>query len=576
LSSFNAWYAGRVSPLPPDLRRALDPYDVVTGPRDLGGELALVVRVGAVDVELALRGVSATASAATTIGGVYLDLDRALAPPDHLRSNDPAYARWLVVDARGLIDPLLADGGRARLQLGRWRVEHPSPGSLRRVLELTARLALAPRHLAERWAALASALGGAWAGTWGTRGETRFVVGTGATALAIEARLRDDGLAVTRLAGERGALEVPLTLAPAEVVAIAGRLGVALTVRAAGPTAIAPLPIASWPSARGGDGGRGPRERTTTGADARPGLDERLVIDGVEVATRCAADLRAATAIAAEAPGARALRVTARPGYRFLRSLFIPEPRLGDAAFDDRYVLEVNDLAWARWWLGPDERDAISATFDPEAAAPFGFALEDGRAGFRAEAAPSRRFIDAARLGAAFLAGRGDRATREWRALAAVLGGTTTGAGFAVDGGLAIRTGRGALTIEIATARLAETLCTMARAGTAGAEEAHRLTVISTRAPDGLADRRGRGDPEVPGPAHHVARASDPTWAAARLAALAPVLAAAQPDRVELRGPEARVIWAGPMLDARRLTAGVELIARVARADPGAIATPYR
>jgi hypothetical protein len=48
-----------------------------------------VVRVGAVDVELALRGVSATASAATTIGGVYLDLDRALAPPDHLRSNDP-------------------------------------------------------------------------------------------------------------------------------------------------------------------------------------------------------------------------------------------------------------------------------------------------------------------------------------------------------------------------------------------------------------------------------------------------------------------------------------------------------
>jgi hypothetical protein len=306
LSSFNAWYAGRVSPLPPDLRRALDPYDVVTGPRDLGGELALVVRVGAVDVELALRGVSATASAATTIGGVYLDLDRALAPPDHLRSNDPAYARWLVVDARGLIDPLLADGGRARLQLGRWRVEHPSPGSLRRVLELTARLALAPRHLAERWAALASALGGAWAGTWGTRGETRFVVGTGATALAIEARLGDDGLAVTRLAGERGALEVPLTLAPAEVVAIAGRLGVALTVRAAGPTAIAPLPIASWPSARGGDGGRGPRERTTTGADARPGLDERLVIDGVEVATRCAADLRAATAIAAEAPGARA------------------------------------------------------------------------------------------------------------------------------------------------------------------------------------------------------------------------------------------------------------------------------
>jgi hypothetical protein len=293
---------------------------------------------------------------------------------------------------------------------------------------------------------------------------------------------------------------VPLTLAPAEVVAVAGRLGVALTVRAAGPTAIAPLPIASWPSARGGDGGRGPRERTTTGADARPGLDERLVIDGVEVATRCAADLRAATAIAAEAPGARALRVTARPGYRFLRSLFIPEPRLGDAAFDDRYVLEVNDLAWARWWLGPDERDAISATFDPEAAAPFGFALEDGRAGFRAEAAPSRRFIDAARLGAAFLAGRGDRATREWRALAAVLGGTTTGAGFAVDGGLAIRTGRGALTIEIATARLAETLCTMARAGTAGAEEAHRLTVISTRAPDGLADRRGRGRSRGAGP----------------------------------------------------------------------------
>ncbi len=244
-------------------------------------------------------------------------------------------------------------------------------------------------------------------------------------------------------------------------------------------------------------------------------------------------------------------------------------------AFDDRYVLDTSDLAWARWWFGATEREAIAATFHAESAQPLGFALADARAAFTADGPPARGYLDAARHAVAFLAARGARASAEWRHLASQLGATVLGDGFTADGGIVARTGRGAATIEVTTARHAGRLVTVARAGTAAPDEPRHLAIRADRVAAPLPPTRGRADPTIDGPDDHTVRASDPAWAAAHVRALTPALAAARPDLIEVAGDRVAVLWAGPLFDLRRLTAGIDLVARVTR--HGALGpAPYR
>lgn len=560
-------YAQPVRGVPLELRRRLALYDVV---RDTAE--GTVVRVGAVDVEVLVRGDRLAATGATHVSGIYIDVDRALPGPAHLGSNDRGYAAILIDAARVALDELLAAGGRARLRFGRWEVERPLTDEAARAVELVARLALAPRELAARWATVAAALGASWSDEWSLTPRTRVALPGGTT---IEATVDESGAAGLMVRGPRGQVPAPLTFDVAAVAALVARVGPAVAPRAAPAVAVAPLPIADWPSTRRAAHVAPGRPLVTDGADARPGLREELVVDGVPVQTRCADDGRR-TEVRAACPGADHLRFEARPGYRFLRSLFLPEPRLGDASFDDRYMLTTSDLGWARWWFGADERAAIAATFHAEATAPFAFQLVDEDVGFAAELAPERRYLDAARIGAAFLAGRGARATDEWRALAASLGGTLVGRDFSADSGLVIRTGRGASAIEITCARRAGGLVTLARAGEEPSVPGPRLILVSSRAPDRLTEPRAGRPPTIAGPEHHDAYATDAAWAAPRLAAIAPVLAGASADRLEVSDGHAVLVWDGPLLDPRRLTAGVELIARISRAGPAGTSAPYR
>jgi hypothetical protein len=574
-----------------EFRRDLEPFVCVRGPSEDGGGLCAVVRAGALDVTVTAHADVVEARAALPVAGLYVDARLSPLAELALHSSDPAYAAALVATTEARLARVIANGGEAQLRFGSWRVRGGAGATPRAVVEVVVALATRPARLAEAWQALAAALGATWRGSWGTRGETAFAVATttGSVSVEVAARADADGVdrvdtAVVATDGRRrarpGVILDPTLLAAAIRELTGADLAIGAPRVAAVAPAAAPLAFADWPATRApvaaaAAAPRGWRPGPPIGADARPGLHEQVVIDGVPVTTSCGDDPRATTAITAAAPGAAGLTLTARPGYRFWRGLFVPEPRLGDAAFDDRYVLDTDDLAWARWWFGAVEREAIAATFHAEAAAPLGFALADGTAAFTADAAPSRPYLDAARHAVAFLATRGARATAEWRQLAGPLDATVQGGAFTADGGVVLRTGRGAVAIEVCAGRHAGRLVTVARAGVAAPDEPRHLAIRADRVADPLPPTRGRADPTIAGPDDHTVRTSDPAWAAAHLAALGPALAAARPALIEIAGPRVVVRWAGPLFEPRRLSAGVDLIARVTRA--GAItAAPYR
>jgi len=574
------------------LRRDLEPFTCVRGPSEDGGGLRAVVRAGELDVTVAQHADVIEASCPLPVSGLYVDV--ALSPLAELdvRSSDAPYARALVATTEARLARVIANGGDAQLRFGAWRVRGGLGATPRAVVEVVVALATRPARLAEAWQALAAALGGAWRGAWGTRGETAFAVATttGAVTVEIAPRADDDGVEHVhtcvsardrRRVARPGVILDPLAIAAAIVELTGAPLAIgAPRVTATSAPAAAPLAFADWPATRApgstaAAAPRGWRPGPPIGADACRGLSEQVTLDGVAVTTACSDDARAATTIAAAAPGAAGLALSARPGYRFLRGLFVPEPRLGDAAFDDRYVLDTSDLAWARWWFGATEREAIAATFHAESAQPLGFALADARAAFTADGPPARGYLDAARHAVAFLAARGARASAEWRHLASQLGATVLGDGFTADGGIVARTGRGAATIEVTTARHAGRLVTVARAGTAAPDEPRHLAIRADRVAAPLPPTRGRADPTIDGPDDHTVRASDPAWAAAHVRALTPALAAARPDLIEVAGDRVAVLWAGPLFDLRRLTAGIDLVARVTR--HGALGpAPYR
>ncbi|MEZ4402195.1 MAG: hypothetical protein R3B06_19365 [Kofleriaceae bacterium] len=571
-----------------DLASELAPYPLIRGPHPSATGTLASVQIGDVVVDLEIDADKAlVATAGTRAAGLYVDLSADASSELVVRSNDPAYASLLIEPDRGRLGRALHRGGAGQLRLGVWRVRGGPAATARELAGITAALAGRPRSLGEAWAAAAAAIGATARPVWSTRGDGAFTIATRGPTVTVDLVMAGgDGDAPrlhTRLEAGRHRRDVPgAVLDPhalaAAVRALVGVDPVQLPAASAPSPPPAPLAFADWPAARTAlastSHGRW-RPGPPLGPLPPPGAEAEVDLDGVPVRSRCAPDT-GATTIAAPAAGTEGLTVAARPGYRFLRGLFLPEPRLGDRAFDDRYVLDVSDLAWARWWLGPDEREAITATFHPEAAQPLALALAERRVWFWAEAPPAPPFADAARYASAFLAQRDRRATAQWRHLAASLGATIDGVGFVAAGGMVARTGRGAVAIELTTAIRGGHLVTVTRAGPPPPPDAAcRLWLRHDRSDDALAPHHPRAGAGVTGPDDYTARTTAPAWAAPRLAAIAPTVAAARPDLIELDDERVVVTMAGPVFDLARLTAGIELVARAAR--HGAIAAaPYR
>ena len=578
-----------VADLLADLRGELQPYTCVRGPCLTGEGASAVLRIGTdtlVTVTLADGGRATAAADSPEVAPLYVDLDLDALGQVRVRSSDPGFAAGLLAGLDARLRRALAVGGTARLGFGRWQLTRPRcTVALRELAETTAHLAGRPAAIGREWSATARALGATWSGAWSPRGEAAFTIATGAGPVELVHRL--DGGDPPRLctdatlASGARVREPGLVVAPAAVAALVGRVSgevPALTLPATEPGRIAAMPIADWPGARAPVAAPVPDRIWTSvptdGADPARGLREELVIDGVEVRTRCDDGLRGTTRVRATAPGSDGLAVKARPGYRFLRGWFGRDQQLGDRGFDDHYLLETSDLPWARWWLGDIERAAIAATLVPEAAYPFELALADASVAFVAAALPSRAGLDAARRAAAFLAARADRAAAEWRTLAAALGATVIGDRFTPDGELVLRTGRGATTVAIHAIRAGGALAT--RAAIVGASPGGPHLVLRARdAPDGLEATRERRDRTCEAPRGYRGRADDPVWAGARVDAIAAALAIARPDLVELDGAAASLTWSGPMLEPARLAAGVDLLARAVR-DVAPAAAPYR
>jgi len=617
---------------PDELRVALRGLDLI----DVGPDRARVL-IGGVEVTVTIEGEHVRAEAASSEATplhVQATLDPLGALAVHTSDGDFAGA-LLDGSARSRLERVLFGGARARLALGRWTIERRD----RRVPPHELALAVAyvadrPRALAERWAALARRLGVAWRGSWNTRGGARFALpGPGGRRLAVDliaiapdapadapARLRTavwwpdtagswrGQPTPLRLGGRDGArLDAPDLHAAwlwglcddaelvAQLAATVGASAPAAPATALTPAApIAPMSVSDWPRTRAELHEERPAAappawipRPMPGSDAVIGLAETVDIDGVAVHTTVVA------ALTADAPARVRVRartrgvapmVRDRPGYHFLLAGLRRDDHLGDARIDDRYIVHADDLPWVRWWLGELERQALLATFDPEAIAPFALAIQDGDVCFEAGGLPPRRYLDAARQAAAFLATRADRAAGEWHALAPVLGASVRGDVWTTAGGFAVAAERGAapVTIDLATElpfdRGGPRLRTCVRAPRRA--EHQRLLALER---DGLPRRHrvrraglGARAHDVRGPADLVGLTDEPRWADARLAVAATPLARARPDALVILAAEVVLTWEGPVTEPARLLAAIDAVATLAveAAAPGA--GPYR
>ncbi len=626
---------------PDELRLALAGLELI----EVGPGRARV-RVGNVDVTLTVAGDRMTAAASSPDATpLYLDaaLDRLGALT--VSTSDAGFADALLEGGgRARLERVLAHGGRARLAMGRWTIERIDPRIALRELGLVVGfLADRPRVLGERWAALARRLGVAWTGRWSTRGDVRLALpAADGRTLAIDVmalvpgapaevapRLRtgvwshpDDRAwsgtpSPIRLGGREGARITTRELDAAwlwglcddaDLIGelarlVGGPAPAAIEPASATAASVAPMSVIDWPSARIDVIGTRAAPPTLAwtlrpmpGSDAVVGLAETVDVDGIAVRTEIVpsrvTEYVAEVRVRAEVRGL-APRVRARPGYHFLLAGLRRDDHLGDPALDERYIVHADDLAWVRWWLGATERQALMATFDPEAVIPFALEIADGAVVFAGGGLPPRRYLDAARQAAAFVAARAERAADEWRGLAPALGAVVRGAVWtataprantatASEFALTSERGRAVVTIDFATAlpfdRGGPRLRTCVHAPR---QAAHRAALALERddlprrhrlrpGVVGDLDRRLRVTPGLSG------RTDDVAWAEARLTSTATPLARAAPDVVVIGADRVLIAWEGVVADPTRLTAAIDLVAQLAVETGGPGAGPYR
>ncbi len=250
------------------------------------------------------------------------------------------------------------------------------------------------------------------------------------------------------------------------------------------------------------------------------------------------------TRVVAQAPGAQGLRlklstegVLATVG----KALGLGDLQLGDAAFDERFLVRGNDPAITAAWLSPKVRGALM-----ESGREYGFALEDGavkaqRTGLEHD--PER--LAAAMRAVAALAGGGALLVLGWRRLATALGGTLTDRIF-IPGRIRFDTeleGR-QLTIETC----ADPPSTLFRRGL-GVKDAPRLELAAGEALDSL-----------PGSALLFRAGAEAAWRAI------------QPARLTCDGETATVSFAGFIPDVARFRGATALVCAFEPRPSG----PYR
>jgi hypothetical protein len=187
-------------------------------------------------------------------------------------------------------------------------------------------------------------------------------------------------------------------------------------------TALEPLWLPAWRAAV-----------ARLGAEATVGVAGSIYgarIDGVEVRVRSGTS--SGVQLGAMAPGAGPLRLELRPGhvYPFARALGVRDLEVGDAPFDDRFVIKASDEGLARVWLDGPARAAALAVADHAQ-----FHLRRERVvgfmqilyGLVSQDELEVRLAGAARAVAA-LASSGTRLGAAWRALGGTLGGRVVGA----------------------------------------------------------------------------------------------------------------------------------------------------
>ena len=173
-------------------------------------------------------------------------------------------------------------------------------------------------------------------------------------------------------------------------------------------------------------------------ADWRARLEVTLA--GVAVVARSVLTTSQTSAIgmrvSAPAPGAEQVELDVHHGYVYPigRALGIQDVLVGDAAFDDRFIVKCNDDELARARLDAEARAAIIATSDS-----YAFALRDAevwvsRRGAMIEDDPAA--LEAVLRATALLASSGQRLLARWQEAARQLGGRLTSASgrFGFDG----------------------------------------------------------------------------------------------------------------------------------------------
>lgn len=284
----------------------------------------------------------------------------------------------------------------------------------------------------------------------------------------------------------------------------------------------------------------------------------------------------------AKVPGAAGLRLEVERGSLDVldRALGARDALVGDEAFDERFVVETNDVPFARAWLGPRIRGALLAVRDHVAVRLVDGELTLARRSDKVSPLDQQRIFELARL----LAGRGRELAAQWQALAGALGGTLRADGgvFAPDGSAAVAVERAGVAITIdgwrEPAGGARTrLYTRVRGARLLAD---RVALAAWRrggqrpAVDGALDERTSGDAGFDAAYELRASADAAAWLTP---ALAHKIAAGGADRLLVDGDGVTLLFAGFASAADRLGPACELVAALAcHGTPRGTAGPYR
>jgi hypothetical protein len=247
--------------------------------------------------------------------------------------------------------------------------------------------------------------------------------------------------------------------------------------------------------------------------------------------------------LVARAPGSEGLSVDLEPGHSYWGR---PRARIGDLAFDDRFLLKTNDLPFARAWLSPGIRDALLREIDLFSK----LKLSDGNLElvvyFNSPDEVIQRASELARL----VARRGQELLDEWRRAAEFLSGKLQAMThvWTANYGTSIEVKRMATSMVIDACRKEiggeAQLCTRIRAP--------RVTLEKSE----LVIDRGSS-------------ASIPSQAAR--------IAACDPERIMLTPQGVTILLVGFVSDAERLGKACDLVAALAEKDlNGGSMGPYR